>query len=195
MGLCASEKKKRTPHLTLLPRLCACAVSRWHPDKHSGGSDSARELATKKFKEIGEAYQVLSDESKKSDYDRFGATESSTGGGAQYHQGAMHPEDVFEMFAHAFGNNIFEQRTFHRGYAQQRRYARQANARNEDAPGLFKAVVPMIVLVLFAMLSLPSEENRHFSLERTSSHRVARKTDAHGVEYFVDHRFDMLVGR
>lgn len=49
---------------------------KYHPDK-SGGDD-------KKFKEINEAYQVLSDKSKRSQYDQFGQTfEGGGGGGAQ----------------------------------------------------------------------------------------------------------------
>ena len=34
----------------------------WHPDKHK---DDGKEAAEKRFKEINEAYQVLSDESGK----------------------------------------------------------------------------------------------------------------------------------
>lgn len=47
----------------------------YHPDKQ-GGDES-------KFKEINEAYQVLSDKEKRSQYDRFGSTfEQGAGGGA-----------------------------------------------------------------------------------------------------------------
>lgn len=47
-----------------------------HPDK-SGGDE-------KKFKEINEAYQVLSDKNKRANYDRFGAAEpQGFGGGAE----------------------------------------------------------------------------------------------------------------
>lgn len=41
----------------------------WHPDRHQG---SGKEDAEKKFKEINEAYQVLSDPNKRQSYDRFG---------------------------------------------------------------------------------------------------------------------------
>ena len=48
---------------------------KYHPDR-GGGEDSA-----KKFKEVNEAYQVLSDPQKKSQYDQFGRTDFSAGGG------------------------------------------------------------------------------------------------------------------
>ena len=42
----------------------------YHPDRHGG--DKAME---EKFKEINEAYAVLSDTTKKSNYDQFGNAE------------------------------------------------------------------------------------------------------------------------
>jgi DnaJ-class molecular chaperone len=41
----------------------------WHPDKHQGGDKAEAE---KKFKEINEAYQILSDAQKRQAYDQFG---------------------------------------------------------------------------------------------------------------------------
>jgi len=48
----------------------------WHPDKHSGAD---KEAAEKRFKEINEAYQVLSDQQKRSAYDQFGHSAFSPG--------------------------------------------------------------------------------------------------------------------
>ncbi|MCX6757954.1 MAG: DnaJ domain-containing protein [Candidatus Nomurabacteria bacterium] len=47
-----------------------------HPDKNKGDD--------KKFKEINEAYQTLSDDTKRAQYDRFGAGYQNMGGGHQH---------------------------------------------------------------------------------------------------------------
>lgn len=41
----------------------------WHPDRHAGEAPERVAIATASFKEIGEAYGVLSDLSKKAEYD------------------------------------------------------------------------------------------------------------------------------
>ena len=50
----------------------------WHPDRHKDD----KETAEKKFKEINEAYQVLSDSQKKAAYDQYGHAAFTPGGGA-----------------------------------------------------------------------------------------------------------------
>ena len=54
-----------------------------HPDK--GGDED-------KFKEVSEAYEVLSDEDKKSNYDRFGHNQPRGGGGNPF---GFNAEDIF----------------------------------------------------------------------------------------------------
>jgi molecular chaperone DnaJ len=49
---------------------------KYHPDKNNGDD--------KKFKEVNEAYQVLSDDGKRARYDQFGSAEGPMGGGANY---------------------------------------------------------------------------------------------------------------
>lgn len=50
-------------------------AKKWHPDKHKGDKD-----AESKFKEISEAYAVLSDKEKRAQYDRLGAEAFGPGG-------------------------------------------------------------------------------------------------------------------
>ncbi|MEK7188213.1 MAG: J domain-containing protein [Patescibacteria group bacterium] len=62
----------------------------YHPDKPKGDE--------KKFKEINEAYQILSDEKKRRNYDRFGTAEPFPGGGGGHGGG-----NPFSGGAHGFG--------------------------------------------------------------------------------------------
>ena len=49
----------------------------WHPDRHKDD----KEAAEKRFKEINEAYQVLSDPQKKAAFDQYGHAAFTPGGG------------------------------------------------------------------------------------------------------------------
>lgn len=95
----------------------------WHPDKHKDN----KEAAEKRFKEINEAYQVLSDSKKKQTYDQFGHrafagggspfggqrgqwgpftyTYSSTGNGQP--SGNFDFGDPFDIFEQFFGGSPF----------------------------------------------------------------------------------------
>ncbi|MCA4893973.1 MAG: molecular chaperone DnaJ [Cytophagales bacterium] len=69
----------------------------FHPDKNQG--DKAAE---EKFKEAAEAYEVLSDETKRAQYDRFGHNRPGSGGGG-YSSHEMNMEDIFSQFGDIFG--------------------------------------------------------------------------------------------
>src|ERR1700750_640080 len=68
---------------------------KYHPDKNPGDK-----TAEDKFKELGEAYEVLSNPDKRSAYDRFGHSAFTRGGGGGG-SGGMH--DPFEVFREVFG--------------------------------------------------------------------------------------------
>lgn len=60
------------------------AAMKYHPDKFTNASEDEKKNAEAKFKELNDAYQVLSDSQKKAQYDRFGhaAFEQGGAGGA-----------------------------------------------------------------------------------------------------------------
>src|SRR5688500_3873402 len=73
----------------------------YHPDRNPG--DKAAE---EKFKEAAEAYEVLSDTEKKSQYDRYGHAGLSGNGRGGY-SGGMNMEDIFSQFGDILGEDIF----------------------------------------------------------------------------------------
>src|SRR5215471_927768 len=78
----------------------------YHPDRNPG--DKAAE---EKFKEAAEAYEVLSDADKKSQYDRYGHAGVSSNGRGHYGAGGMNMDDIFSQFGDIFGNFFGGQRT------------------------------------------------------------------------------------
>jgi molecular chaperone DnaJ len=75
----------------------------YHPDRNPG--DKASE---EKFKEAAEAYEVLSDQDKRAQYDRFGHAGVAGGARGGYGGGNMNMDDIFSQFGDIFGEDIFE---------------------------------------------------------------------------------------
>jgi DnaJ family protein C protein 7 len=73
-----------------------------HPDRHPNASDKEKEEMALKFKELGEAYEVLSDSQKKARWDQGESLDdingNGGGGGRGGGMGGMDPQDIFRMY-------------------------------------------------------------------------------------------------
>ena len=73
----------------------------YHPDRNPGDAS-----AEDKFKEVQSAYDVLSDDDKRKQYDRFGATNGRPGAGGQnvnFDFGGFDISDLGDLFGGVFG--------------------------------------------------------------------------------------------
>lgn len=81
----------------------------YHPDKFSQASDKEKAEAEAKFKEINEAYQVLSDATKKQQYDTYGHAAFENGGagaGGFGGFGGFGADDLGDIFGSFFGGGF-----------------------------------------------------------------------------------------
>ena len=75
---------------------------KYHPDRQSGKSDAEKKDAEEKFKEAAEAYSVLSDETKRQQYDQFGFDGPKMGGGG-FGGGGFGGFDINDILNNVFG--------------------------------------------------------------------------------------------
>jgi len=68
-----------------------------HPDRHTQAEEAERKEEEKKFKEVNEAYSVLSDKSKRARYDA-GHDLDDEGGGPGADFGDIDPNQIFQAF-------------------------------------------------------------------------------------------------
>lgn len=73
----------------------------YHPDKQANKSDIEKAEAEEKFKEINEAYQVLSDPTKRRNYDMTGDPDF----GGSMHSGGFDPFNPFDIFSRMQSGN------------------------------------------------------------------------------------------
>ncbi|XP_067010445.2 dnaJ homolog subfamily B member 6 [Anabrus simplex] len=103
----------RTASTTDIKKAYRTLALRWHPDKNPQNLDEA----TKKFKEISEAYEVLSDDKKRRVYDQYGKDGLGEAARSRYRHDVddydlnffpftfRDPVDVFQEF---FGSSPFQ---------------------------------------------------------------------------------------
>lgn len=95
----------------------------FHPDRNPGDKE-----AEEKFKEAAEAYEVLSDQEKRAQYDRFGHAGVNGRGGGGAH--GMNMDDIFSNFGDIFGDDIFG--SFFGGGSRQRSGGRARGTRGSN---------------------------------------------------------------
>lgn len=110
---------------------------KWHPDKNL----EKKEEAEKKFKEINEAYEVLSDEKKRKVYDQYGK-EGLEGGAKRrrhYHgrgMDSMFEEDFSPFFQFSFRNPEDVFREFFGGDPFADFFGHSTDRKNQNGTGL-----------------------------------------------------------
>lgn len=79
---------------------------KYHPDRQGNKSDTEKKEAEEKFKEAAEAYSVLSDETKRQQYDQFGFNGPNMGGGG--FGGGFADFDINDILNRVFGGGGFD---------------------------------------------------------------------------------------
>lgn len=94
---------------------------KWHPDKNTENKDKAEE----KFKEISDAYQTLSDNNKRKEYDMHGSTNNNLNQNHNF----QNPRDIF---SNLFGNNPFNNNFFNDSFFNDKFEKNNMNSKIED---------------------------------------------------------------
>ena len=166
---------------------------KWHPDKNADN----KEVAERRFKEISQAFKVLSDGDERAHFDRYGDEAPQRAQRHHHHGGGrgggmyaeeLTPEDIFNMF---FGMPPAGQRRRAPPQGQQRRPGTQGEALQLNIMQL----APLFMLLFFSLISSVNlGDAAQYQLKRTGEYEVERRTVASGVRYFVGESFELFHG-
>lgn len=186
---------------------------RYHPDKNSAAN------AEEKFKEIGEAYEVLSDKNKRDTFDRFGEEGLRPGGRAagdssrttfttyrygnregRAFEGDITPEEIFNMFFSgglASGNfsRRWQSNSSRRNHQYNQNNHHHAGAQGEHqdvSPGinLLVQLLPVLVLISLSLASYWLQQDPPYSLHATSKYVFRRTLEPYNIPYYVKDDFE-----
>ena len=111
--------------LTDIRRAYRVQAVRWHPDMHVGESPEMIRIAEYRFKEVNEAYSVLSDPTQRSNYDYFRAKRASAPRPQTCPQAGAQPHSQSWTYSRAQTNAY--------AHTQQTRAKASANARQQQS--------------------------------------------------------------
>ncbi|CDP17868.1 unnamed protein product [Coffea canephora] len=87
----------------------------FHPDKHADSPKHLRDTATVKFKQLSEAYEILTDDRKRADYNisRYGTSSSSSA--SSWNTGCNQNHGYAKNYGYGYGGNYTHDYTASRG--------------------------------------------------------------------------------
>jgi len=156
---------------------------RYHPDKNVDGA-----MTADVFKEVNEAYSVLSDVSKRARYDTYGPEDGdgqAAEGGDDVHTAPANVVDEMDLLSYMLGLPA--------GARRVRRHYSTPECSSAAESGLFTVLqlVPLVVLAVMCMLPPQSAAAAYadavspFKMVEDPSYHVARHTALASVPYFV----------
>lgn len=150
-----------------------------HPDKNKApGAEEA-------FKKLSKAVQCLTDDEKKSVYDRYGDEERMpTHHRHAYQQDFMTPEDLFAAF---FGGGA----AFHTHHHARQHTHEDQGGQLPRAANLTQ-MLPVAILILLTLASnfASRDGGSRFSFTQTQQYKNERNTASLNVNYFVTDEFE-----
>jgi len=166
---------------------------KYHPDKHAHSEDDEKVIAEHKFKEINQAYSVLSDATRRERYDVSGVDNSDdelddpVEGGAPEGE-AMTAEDVFSMFLGIPPG----------ARVKRRHYSTPRPASFESASFTLLQLLPAVILAVLALYPPPTTSADFeatvtpFRIGAEAPFVVERRTQRAGVAYHVRADFERV---